>query len=691
MLPKFGDLPFRTKLTIIVTFTSLFIVGVLAVFFLTDKITAFRRNMVQNIATLAEVVGINSTASLTFEVPETATEILGALSAEPQIALAAVLRRDGSLFAVYQNPVPSDSEPADAAFFQTLQAGFADPIDPRQGGHLFSAEYLDVIHPIRLKDEVIGFVIIRADLSALNTRIMHSVVVVLGLTTLLFLFVHIISKRLHRSVVDPLAELTRAMEAVSEHRDYSVPVSRRNNDEVGALISGFNDMLIQIRKRDAALAEHRDRLEEAVAERTRELTRSNGRLKAEMEERIKIQEQLSRAQKMEAIGTLAAGVAHDLNNILSGIVSYPDLLLMNLPEDSPMRKPVLTIQGSGLKAAAIVQDLLTLARRGVAHSEVMDLKGLVHAHIQSPVHQKLCRHHPGVRIETRLDPDVMNINGSPVHLDKTLMNLIGNAAEAMDDGGVITIELGNRYVDRPVPGYDTIQEGDYVVLTVTDTGIGIPQEDIQHIFEPFYTKKKMGRSGTGLGMAVVWGTVKDHQGYIDVESRVGEGTTFQLYFPATRSAVREAGAVASAKPLRGDGQTILVVDDVAEQREIASQILEALGYRAHAVATGEAAVEYMTSGNADLILLDMIMDPGIDGLETYRRILDLHPGQGAVIASGFSETARVKKVQQLGAGAYLRKPYTLEKIAGAVKEALSEQGRAGGAEGRSAEAKGGVE
>ncbi len=675
MIQKFSDLPIRAKLTLIVSIASTFTVIVLAVFFLTDKILSYRRDMTKNLSMLARVVGINSTAALTFDVPETAGEILMALQAEPEIAYAGILRQDGSLFAAYRNPDLPPDDRFDKAFFGRTLDRFrsvqSEGEPAPSGGHFFSTDYLDVIQPISLKNRAIGYVVIRADMGPLNARMAMSALVVLGATTLLFTGVHLVARRLHRTIVEPIAELMDAMGTVSERGDYAARVERKNDDEIGALITGFNDMLRQIQKRDEELAMHRDRLEEAVAHRTLELTASNAQLKKEMDERIKIQEQLTRAQKMEIIGTLAAGVAHDLNNILSGIVSYPDLLLLNLPEDSPMRKPILTIQRSGLKAAAIVQDLLTLARRGVANSEPTGLTELIRTYLNSPVHQELLSHHPEVRVETRLASDVMTIQGSPVHLDKTLMNLVSNAAEAMPEGGVITIGLANRYIDRPIPGYDDIQEGEYVMLTVSDTGMGIAHEDKQRIFEPFYTKKKMGRSGTGLGMTVVYGTVKDHKGYIDVESAEGRGTTFYLYFPASRQTIREAGAAPPAAAPRGNGEIILVVDDVAEQREIASQMLEALGYVVWTTPSGEAAVAELQTRRADLILLDMIMDPGMDGLDAYRRILERHPKQRAVIASGFSETDRVKKAQNLGAGVYLRKPYTLENIARAVKEALS--------------------
>jgi PAS domain S-box-containing protein len=386
--------------------------------------------------------------------------------------------------------------------------------------------------------------------------------------------------------------------------------------------------------------------------------------------RRQLESRIKRAEKMEALGTMAGGVAHDLNNILSGIVGYPDLILMQLPPDSPLRKPITAIMQSGQKAAAVVEDLLTLARRGVATNEILHLNHIIEEYLSSLEFEKLSSQFPKAVVETRLYPDLLNIEGSRVHLAKTVMNLVINAAEAMPDGGLITIQTENVYIDRPVEDYDAIREGDYVVLTITDTGIGISPEDKEKIFEPFYTKKVMGRSGTGLGMAVVWGTVKDLKGYINVETEKGKGTRFILYLPVTGRKELRLDPGITLENLRGNGEKILIVDDVSQQLDIASEILTQMGYAPTAVSSGEQAVAYMRDHDCDLLILDMIMEPGIDGLETYRRILEHHPDQKAVIASGFSETSRVAEVQRLGAGAYIKKPYTVEKLAGIVRSEL---------------------
>jgi two-component system cell cycle sensor histidine kinase/response regulator CckA len=393
--------------------------------------------------------------------------------------------------------------------------------------------------------------------------------------------------------------------------------------------------------------------------------------KAMVKKEKDLEERLNRSRKMEALGLLAGGVAHDLNNVLSGIVTYPELLLMDLPKESPMANSLGIIQSSGLRAAKIVQDLLTLSRQGVVSREVVDLNKIAEEFLRTPEYEKILSFHPHVSVEKNLSAEFPFLKGSAVHLQKTIMNLISNAAEAQPDGGTIQISTVNRHLDKPVRGYDRVQPGDYVVLCVEDQGMGIDPEDINRIFEPFFTKKVMGRSGTGLGMAVVWGTVQDHDAYIDVVSHKDSGTRFDLYFPVTDDKIESPPDGTLLKALMGNKEMILIVDDVAGQRQIGKSLLERLGYQTLSVASGEAAIEYLESNQADLLLLDMIMDPGIDGLETFRRIRQFKPGQKAIIASGFSQSDRVQKALELGAGQYIKKPYTIEKIGLAVQKELA--------------------
>ncbi|NPA24601.1 MAG: response regulator [Deltaproteobacteria bacterium] len=382
------------------------------------------------------------------------------------------------------------------------------------------------------------------------------------------------------------------------------------------------------------------------------------------------EEAMARARKMESLGLLAGGVAHDLNNILSGIVSYPELLLLDLDEDDRLRKPLETIKKSGERAAAIVQDLLTMARGVATIKKALDLNRLIKDYLDSPECKILRQLHPQVTLESRLDPDLFKLKGSAIHIRKVIMNLVTNAVEAMENQGRVTISTDNIYLDTPLQGYTKINPGEYVVCSVADTGSGIAASDLERIFEPFYTKKVMGRSGTGLGLAIVWNVVQDHEGYINVTSNEN-GTTFKLYFPITREEFTDPEPALSIERYKGNGETILVVDDSESQREISCHILERLGYRVETVASGEEAIARLQEIRVDLVLLDMIMDPGINGRQTYEQIIRIHPGQKAVIISGFAKTTEIEKAQQAGAGVFIKKPVTLKTLGQAIKETLA--------------------
>jgi PAS domain S-box-containing protein len=387
-------------------------------------------------------------------------------------------------------------------------------------------------------------------------------------------------------------------------------------------------------------------------------------------EREALMDRLHRAEKMESLSNMAGGIAHDLNNVLGVLVGNTELLMMKMREEDPLKKLLHNIMKASEKATAILQDMLTLARRGVAVSEVVNLNNVLVDFFQTPEFERLKSYHPLVNFTKELTGDLLNIRGAPVHLGKTVLNLVYNAVEAVADKGEVTVSTRNGYLDKPLPGYGEVHEGDYVVLTVCDNGQGIPSADINKIFEPFYTKKAMGRSGAGLGLGVVWGTVKDHQGYIDVQSEPGKGSAFTIYFPATREALKARQPALPLESYMGKGESVLVADDMQEQREVAASLLTRLGYSVKTVSSGKEAVEYLKSQTAAILVLDMLMEPGIDGLETYKRILEINPNQKAIMVSGLPETDRVKQALDLGASSYIRKPYLLESMGTAIRRAL---------------------
>jgi CheY-like chemotaxis protein len=367
---------------------------------------------------------------------------------------------------------------------------------------------------------------------------------------------------------------------------------------------------------------------------------------------------------MESLGILAGGVAHDLNNILGPLVAYPELIMEDLEPDSPLREDVAEMGKSAHRAADVIQDLLSLARRGRYQLEPVQLDALLWIHLDSAAFRAALARYGEIQVETAIDEDLPAMKGCSSHLDRVIGNLTLNALEAMGGKGTLRIECESRYLHEQNLGGDQVPSGEYVILRVHDTGEGISAEDMERIFEPFYTKRKMGRSGTGIGLAVVYGIIQDLGGHIVVDSEVGRGTTFSVYFPSTTE--RPEWGAGPAGNYRGT-ETVLVVDDVSGQRQLARKILTRLGYQVLLAEHGHAALKILDEQTADLVVLDMIMEDGFDGLDVYRTILERWPGQRCIIASGYAETERVREALELGAGAYIRKPYTAENIGRAVR------------------------
>lgn len=385
-------------------------------------------------------------------------------------------------------------------------------------------------------------------------------------------------------------------------------------------------------------------------------------------DRYNLEEQLKKAERMKAIGIMAGGVAHDLNNILSGIVTYPELLLLDLPADSPMRPQIEAIHRSGIAAADVVSDLLTAARGAAAARKNLDILSIIAEYLNSPEHSQLLTNYPHVTIQAHLQHDVLTVHCSPTHIRKCIMNLIINGAESIEKQGEVVINAHDEILSKEKSNKLKLKEGKYAVITISDTGKGIAEADLDHIFEPFYTKKVMGKSGTGLGLTVVWNTVKEHEGTVQVES-TPSGTRFQLYLPMTEIPTSpEEDEVESY--IQGNGEHVLIVDDEKQQQDIAASILNLLHYKVSTASSGDDAIAFLKHNKADLLILDMIMEPGMNGRQTYQQALKLHPGQKAIIVSGYSKNEEVKKALQLGAAQFLAKPYGMAELGNAVYTAL---------------------
>lgn len=318
-----------------------------------------------------------------------------------------------------------------------------------------------------------------------------------------------------------------------------------------------------------------------------------------------------------------------------------------------------------------MQDMLSLARRGVLTKTVLNLNEVIRDYINSLEFKRMMENYPAVHLEINLAESVGNIIGSSSHLQKVLMNLIINALEATKGVGKLTLSTENIRLDKVLYAYEPIKPGYYLCMSVSDTGEGIPENILLNIFEPFFTTKVMGKSGSGLGLAVVWGTIKDHEGYIDVKSSPHEGTCFRVFIPAVADHITFTGNQSLTEEIQGKGETILVIDDEDEQRELAFQILTSFGYSMHTSSNWQDALSFLKVNKVDLILLDMVMGSDIDGLDIYRHIYQINPNQKVIIISGFAQSNRVTEALKLGANAFVQKPYIPIDLARAVRETLN--------------------
>jgi len=396
--------------------------------------------------------------------------------------------------------------------------------------------------------------------------------------------------------------------------------------------------------------------------------RDISRRKQAEEDLKKTRAYLDRAERLEMAGSIAGHIAHDFNNLLTPLLAYPEFIREELPEGSQARLDLALIEKTAQQIADINQQLLALARRGYYEQKSLSINAVIEDVVML---LKRGGRSAAIEVNLTLARDLFNIKGASEQLLRVIQNLIQNAIEAMGEKGTLTILTENVYLEEPLKNYESVAVGEYIKVVIADTGHGIPENIQDKIFDPFFTTKKATRQrGSGLGLSVVHGIVKDHKGYIDLDSVIGKGTTFSLYFPICR----EIPSVHPDEEIQGGAETVMVIDDDPLQIEVTTRIISRLGYTVLSARSGEEAVLLIKQRQAagpfpDLVILDMIME-GIDGAETYRQIKEINPAQKAMILSGYAESAKVDLAQSLGAGAYLRKPVGIEKLAKAIRQAL---------------------
>jgi len=384
-------------------------------------------------------------------------------------------------------------------------------------------------------------------------------------------------------------------------------------------------------------------------------------------EQRKLEEQFRQAQKMEAVGRLAGGVAHDFNNLLTVITSYSDILLEDLAPQDPRREDVEEIRKAAVSAAGLTHQLLAFSRQQVLEPRVLDVNAVLASA------EKLLKRLLGEDIElvTALTPQLGAVKADPGQLEQVIVNLAVNARDAMPDGGKLTIETAKADMDEAyVWDHPLAKPGPYVMLAVSDTGVGMDEQTQRRIFEPFFTTKEAGK-GTGLGLATVYGIVKQSGGFIWVYSELGNGTTFKIYLPRVDEPVETVTApVAPTESLRGT-ETVLLVEDAAAVRAVTRQVLDRLGYTVLEAPNGAAALHLATKhhGPIQLLLTDVIM-PELGGRQLAEQLTALRPELRVLYASGYTDDAVVRHGVLKPGIAYLQKPFTPEVLARKVREVL---------------------
>lgn len=656
-MAPFRDLSINRKLRAIIMLTSGIAVLLACLAFLVYDRIAFKDAVVNNLKTLSDIIGENSTAALMFDNAQDASEILMSLSADRHILAAAIYNTRGQVFAMYHR---------DNVVFT--------PPEIRPPGHVFGADYLELFNPVILDTETIGTVFVRSDLEEMLARQNRYLFLVIAFLIFSFLVVLLITSRLQRIISHPILQLTKLARAVSVHRDYSVRAEKNSEDEVGVLIGAFNEMLTQIQNRDQALNRANEALESHVIERTRDLQAANEQLVREIEERkraeqvlLEREEQLRQSQKMEAIGKLAGGVAHDFNNQLAIVQGYVDMVMSDVPEGSPARGRLMQISKAVERSSGLTQQLLMFSSKQPMQMRPINLNGHV-GELKNMLERLM-----GEDIEVVLDLDnnLQIAHADPSNIDQVVTNLCVNARDAMAEGGTITIQTRMVEIDdmycRQV---SDARPGTFIRLSVSDRGTGMTANVLEHLFEPFFTTKGLGK-GTGLGLSVVYGIMQSHEGWITVHSELGRGSRFDVFLkPIEEVAVLgNQTATEHAEDLAGHGERILLVEDEKALGEMTQLLLTERNYSVALCHSAMEARSVFAASDFDMILSDVMLPDG-RGPDLVLDLMKQRPNVVALLVTGYTdERSDSDRVRAAGL-TLLQKPVSIQVLLKNVRLAL---------------------
>lgn len=807
-MKRINDYSIRSKLTIIVMVTTcaalLLAVASLGFF----EAMSVRSQLRSDAITTARIVANNSTAVLSFEDPKAAAEVLEALQADRHLGAASIYNAAGERLASYQR-----------AGWHTLPAPapateYANYID----------HGIDVAQAVMMGGKRIGMVALQMDDGEFHDRLWRGVWTGVCVLLLAAATGYLLTLRLQRLIVAPIQELAGAARVVATDKDYSIRVTKRGADELGDLVGGFNEMLLQIEQREKALHEAQAELEHRVAERTRELFTTNQKLFAEVgnhkrareesdalrdrlqkayenlqqeaqvrsamqeklqsseerfskafktspvpmailargsrmfldvndrfvalantaqqkligsmlfsiplwstpetrarveqllvdgqafrnwecriigpegktcaailsaesfllgqeqcvllvtedvSERASLEGQLRQAQKMEAVGQLAAGVAHDFNNLLTVVQGYTQILLTMQTPGSMGHEALEKIIAATQRAASLTSQLLTFSRKRVAEPRAVDLNKVV-TNVTGMLRPLLGEF---IQLNLRVAAALPSIMADAAMIEQVIVNLAVNARDAMPKGGDLILSTFLTDIDESYVKYNRqASAGRFVCLQVSDAGVGMDAATVERIFEPFFTTKGVGK-GTGLGLATVYGIVKQHRGWVEVNSQVGVGTTFKVFLPAVQSTAQHTEFRDNPAAVRGGDETILVVEDEASLRELVTKVLRNYGYQVVEAAHGKEALRLWQglATKPELLLTDMMMPEGMTGWELAARIRQEVPDLKVLFTSGYSPELFGAEVQLDVNSNFLPKPYHPRLLARTVRSCLDNE------------------
>jgi signal transduction histidine kinase/CheY-like chemotaxis protein len=651
------------KFTLAMLATTLSALLLASAILLIYDIRSFEANWVEDLTTQSDILAKSNLAALEFNDPKIIKENLDQLKTRPGIIAAAIYDAHGRVIASYGN---------------TIEALIAIPSAPSDNGYHIDNGQVALFKPIARGSEVFGTVYLQAEYP-LAKRIGSYLAIMAGVMGISLLFAAIVASWLQRAITRPILDLTDAANDVIRNRDFSVRVDKTAEDETGVLVDAFNSMLNEVGSRakdlensntalhremrervsaEEALMQLNDTLEQRIATRTAELERAH--------------EDLRQAQKLEAIGQLTGGVAHDFNNVLQVISGNLQLLQMNLTNDPETQKRLQSAAFAADRGAKLSLQLLAFARRQPLKPVPTNL-GRILRNMDDLLRRALGE---SILIETVVAGGLWTTLIDQNQIENVILNLAINARDAMRNGGKLTLELGNAMLDDDYVATERdVPAGQYVMLAISDTGTGMPPEVVSRAFEPFFTTKREGE-GTGLGLSMAHGFVKQSHGHIKIYSEVGSGTTIRIYLPRCHDAESEVQPLLKG-PVVGGTETILVVEDDPSVQATAVDMLAGLGYHVLKANDGESALSIVESGTPiDMLFTDVVMPGPLRSPELARRAKQRLPNLQVLFTSGYTQNAIVHGGRLDPGVELISKPYRRDDLARKIRHIFANAAQA---------------